>query len=294
MVLHAPTGAGKTYVFELLIESSWRGRAVYTVPTRALANDKFREWRARGWEVGLVTGDVRHKPDARVIVATLETQRASMLRGEGPDLFVVDEYQLLGDAQRGPAYEVTLATAPASTQLFLMSGSVSNPAEVADWLAGHGRDVQLVSEGRRPVPLEEIFAEALLKDSREPRKGRNFLPALVARALETRMGPILLFAPRRAASEDLARQLAIELPEVDPLELTPSKSGLPAKNWQVCSSVALPTTTADSITFGGQALSNLSPRRASFGPWLLPPDLPQGSISPCVQYSSRPGISYRR
>ncbi len=41
VVLHAPTGAGKTYVFELLIESSWRGRAVYTVPTRALANDKF-------------------------------------------------------------------------------------------------------------------------------------------------------------------------------------------------------------------------------------------------------------
>ena len=63
VVLHAPTGAGKTYVFELLMESSWRGRAVYTVPTRALANDKFREWRARGWEVGLVTGDVRHKPD---------------------------------------------------------------------------------------------------------------------------------------------------------------------------------------------------------------------------------------
>ena len=56
VVLHAPTGAGKTYVFELLMESSWRGRAVYTVPTRALANDKFREWRARGWEVGLVTG----------------------------------------------------------------------------------------------------------------------------------------------------------------------------------------------------------------------------------------------
>ena len=229
VVLHAPTGAGKTYVFELLMESSWRGRAVYTVPTRALANDKFREWQSRGWEVGLVTGDVRHKPDARVIVATLETQRASMLRGEGPDLFVVDEYQLLGDTQRGPAYEVTLATAPASTQLFLMSGSVSNPVDVVDWLVGHGRDVEMVSEGRRPVPLDEIFAEALLKGSREVRKGRSFLPGLVARALESRMGPILLFAPRRAASEDLARQLAIELPEVDPLELTPEQKRIAGK-----------------------------------------------------------------
>ena len=35
VVLHAPTGAGKTYVFEQLIESGWKGRAVYTVPTQA-------------------------------------------------------------------------------------------------------------------------------------------------------------------------------------------------------------------------------------------------------------------
>ena len=42
VVLHAPTGAGKTFVFEQLIESGWKGKAVYTVPTRALANDKFR------------------------------------------------------------------------------------------------------------------------------------------------------------------------------------------------------------------------------------------------------------
>ena len=43
VVLHAPTGAGKTFVFEQLIMSGWKGRAVYTVPTRALANDKFRD-----------------------------------------------------------------------------------------------------------------------------------------------------------------------------------------------------------------------------------------------------------
>ena len=81
VVLHAPTGAGKTFVFEKLIESGWKGKAVYTVPTRALANDKFRDWRDRGWDVGLVTGDLRHNPEARVVVATLETQRGE--RGQG-------------------------------------------------------------------------------------------------------------------------------------------------------------------------------------------------------------------
>ena len=49
VVVHAPTGAGKTYIFELLVERGWRKHAVFTVPTRALANDKLAEWRARGW-----------------------------------------------------------------------------------------------------------------------------------------------------------------------------------------------------------------------------------------------------
>lgn len=220
MVLHAPTGAGKTFVFEQLMESGWKGRAVYTVPTRALANDKFREWQARGWDVGLVTGDIRYRPDARVIVATLETQRNAITEGLGPDLFVVDEYQLLGDEQRGPAYEVALAMVPNRVRLLLMSGSVGNPSEIVDWLAGHGRQVSLVSELRRPVPLEEVFGEALLRRPFGGRKIRGHWPKLVAGILNSGLGPLLLFAPRRIAAEELARQLASELPEVDALELT--------------------------------------------------------------------------
>ena len=40
VVVDAPTGAGKTYIFELLYNSI-RGQAVFTVPTRALANDNL-------------------------------------------------------------------------------------------------------------------------------------------------------------------------------------------------------------------------------------------------------------
>jgi len=220
VVLHAPTGAGKTFVFEQLIESGWKGRAVYTVPTRALANDKFRDWQNRSWDVGLVTGDLRYRPEARVIVATLETQRNAIAEGLGPDLFVVDEYQLLGDEQRGPGYEVVLAMAPNHVRLLLMSGSVGNPGEVVDWLAGHGRQVSLVSELTRPVPLEEVFAEALLRRPFRGRKIRGHWPKLVAGVLNAGLGPLLLFAPRRKAAEELAKQLATEMPEVDPLELT--------------------------------------------------------------------------
>ena len=83
VVVDAPTGAGKTFIFELL-QPSLRGQAVYTVPTRALANDKLAEWRRRGWDVGIATGDLALRLDARVVVATLETQKGRLLRGRGP------------------------------------------------------------------------------------------------------------------------------------------------------------------------------------------------------------------
>ncbi len=73
VVVDAPTGAGKTYVFERWAEqNNFSKRALFTVPTRALANDKFAEWRARDWDVGIMTGDLSVRTDARIVVATLE------------------------------------------------------------------------------------------------------------------------------------------------------------------------------------------------------------------------------
>src|ERR1700726_2256007 len=96
VVVQAPTGAGKTYIFELLYESL-RGQAIYTVPTRALANDKLAEWRARGWNVGIATGDLADNLEASILVATLETQKNRLIAGHGPALLVVDEYQMISD-----------------------------------------------------------------------------------------------------------------------------------------------------------------------------------------------------
>src|SRR5512139_1305855 len=147
VVVHAPTGAGKTLVFELWSnQGKNHGQAIYTVPTRALANDKLAEWRARGWDVGIATGDLAENLNAPVLVATLETQKQRLIRGEGPTLLVVDEYQMLGDPDRGLNYELALALAPASTQLLLLSGSVANPHDVVKWLERLGRQVVLVRD----------------------------------------------------------------------------------------------------------------------------------------------------
>ncbi len=217
VVVHAPTGAGKTYVFELFAPAL-KGQAIFTVPTRALANDKLAEWQARGWDVGLATGDLAFNLDAKIVVATLETQKGKFLQRTGPRLLVVDEYQMIADALRGVTYELSLALAPPETQLLLLSGSVANPQEVVAWLRRIGRDAVLVAHPERPAPLEEVDLEAL--PNKAPHSVRGWWPRLITNALRADLGPILLFAPRRRAAEELARDLAAALPADAPLTLT--------------------------------------------------------------------------
>ncbi|MCS7338547.1 MAG: DEAD/DEAH box helicase, partial [Verrucomicrobiae bacterium] len=225
VVVQAPTGAGKTLIFELWSNfGKPRGRAIYTVPTRALANDKLAEWRARGWNVGIATGDLAENLDAPIVVATLETQKNRLIRGEGPDLLVIDEYQMLSDPERGLNYEVAIALAPAHTQLLLLSGSVANPQDVVKWLRRLGRDAVLVRHDERPVPLEEIHANSL--SYHVPDEIRGYWPRLVARALAEDLGPILIFAPRRQAAEAMATELARQLPNPNPLQLSPAQKAL--------------------------------------------------------------------
>jgi len=223
VVVDAPTGAGKTFIFELL-QPTLRGQAVFTVPTRALANDKLAEWRQRGWDVGIATGDLALRLDARVVVATLETQKGRLLRGDGPRLLVVDEYQMLADPIRGVNYELSMALAPPGTQLLLLSGSVSNPHDVVEWLRRIGRDAVLVSHKGRPVPLTDVDLIGL------PDAGTGhiagFWPRLIAKALRADLGPILVFAPRRNAAEELAMTLAAALPPDAPLALSREQENL--------------------------------------------------------------------
>ncbi|HWI56563.1 MAG TPA: DEAD/DEAH box helicase, partial [Bacillota bacterium] len=219
VVVQAPTGSGKTLIFELWSKQGKnRGQAIYTVPTRALANDKLAEWRSRGWDVGIATGDLAENLGAPVIVATLETQKNRLVQGDGPVLLVVDEYQMISDPDRGLNYELALALAPPPTQLLLLSGSVANPQDVVKWLQRLGRKAVLVRHEHRPVPLEEIHANSL--SYHLPSEIRGYWPRLVAKALAEDLGPILIFAPRRQAAEAMAAELSRQLPTPNPLQLS--------------------------------------------------------------------------
>ncbi len=219
VVVQAPTGSGKTLIFELWSnQGKNRGQAIYTVPTRALANDKLAEWRARGWNVGIATGDLAENLDAPIIVATLETQKSRLIKGDGPALLVVDEYQMLADPERGLNYELAIALAPPQTQLLLLSGSVANPQDIVKWFARLGRQAVLIRHDERPVPLEEVHANNL--NYHVPNEIKGYWPRFVAKALAENLGPILIFAPRRQGAESLAAELARFLPTPNPLTLS--------------------------------------------------------------------------
>src|SRR5499425_1018720 len=209
VVVQAPTGAGKTLIFEL-----WSNQG----KNRGLANDKLAEWRARGWDVGIATGDLAENLRAPVLVATLETQKNRLIQGDGPALLVVDEYQMIRDPDRGLNYELAIALAPAQTQLLLLSGSVANPQDVVKWLTRLGRNAVLIRHDIRPVPLEEVHANNL--NFHIPSEIRGYWPRFVAKALAEDLGPILIFAPRRQAAESMAADLERQLPNPNPLSLS--------------------------------------------------------------------------
>lgn len=219
VVVSAPTGAGKTYIFELLHQGRHlQGQAIYTVPTRALANDKYAEWKEARWNVGIATGDIAENVDAPVVVATLETQIERLVRGQGPAMLVIDEYQMIADASRGANYEAAIALAPKDTRLLLLSGSVANPEDIAAWMQRLGRKAEVVSTRERPVPLEEAPVESL--PQRMARSFDHYWPKFAAAVMLADLAPLLIFAPRRKEAESIARRLANDLPQGDPLELT--------------------------------------------------------------------------
>jgi superfamily II DNA/RNA helicase len=226
VIIDAPTGAGKTRVFELFLktpEAARLGQAAYTVPTRALANDKWREWKSLGWNVGIATGDLAENLHAPVLVATLETQRERILSGNAPGFLILDEYQMLADAQRGLSYEMAMALPPASTRLLLLSGSVRNPADIMEWLKRLGRRVELIQVKNRPVPLDQFPIENL---PRIPDTVHGFWPRVAVAALHAGLTPLLLFAPRRRDAEKMATQIAAALPVDSPLRMAPEDQNL--------------------------------------------------------------------
>jgi superfamily II DNA/RNA helicase len=225
----APTGTGKTLIaLAALFEALHSGTtAYYTTPLIALTEQKFHEmqvwaerWGFRADDVGLVTGNRRVNPQARILVVVAEILLNRLLHATSPmgpigpigpigsDLFdfggvsavVMDEFHNFADAERGIVWELSLALLPAHIRLLLLSATVGNANEFIGWLRRcHGRHVELVEGRERKVPLTyQWIADEFLNDQ---------LVAMTKGDPETRKTPALVFCFNRDECWSVAEQL---------------------------------------------------------------------------------------
>lgn len=160
----APTGAGKTYIALEAIKATLfsKRRSVYTTPLKALSNTKYADLKRRfgpEYSVGLLTGDRKIEGDADVVVATTEIYRNELYRtNERYSLVVLDEVHFIADPQRGAVWEESIILTPQSTTLLMLSASISNASEIAEWLEEvRGKPCRVVTKKERPVELRFGF-----------------------------------------------------------------------------------------------------------------------------------------
>ncbi|PYM14491.1 MAG: hypothetical protein DMD81_17855 [Candidatus Rokuibacteriota bacterium] len=165
VIVSAPTGAGKTLVAEFAIHLALaQGRRIaYTTPLKALSNQKFADFvRAYGEDqVGILTGDVKVNPHARVLVMTTEILRNALYGGGMEDLgfIVLDECHYMGDEGRGTVWEEIIVNAPSDVALVALSATVANVNEIADWISIVHRPIVPIYHPTRPVPLSFAIAD---------------------------------------------------------------------------------------------------------------------------------------
>ena len=167
MLICTPTASGKTLIAELagvknILEK--KGKAVYIVPLKALANEKFKEFKKKYgnlFKIALSIGDIDSSDPYLVdydFIFTTSEKFDSLIRHKSPWLryvktVIIDEIHLLNDPGRGPTLEILITILKKilpKMQLLGLSATIGNPEELSDWL-----QAELVIDSWRPVKLEE-------------------------------------------------------------------------------------------------------------------------------------------
>lgn len=166
LLVCTPTASGKTLIAELSMLNAIyfeKGKAIYIVPLKALASEKYKEFKERYADVkiALSIGDNdavdTHLEKYDMIITTSE-KLDSLIRHHTPwlrfvSVVIVDEIHLLNDTSRGPTLEIIITILRQTLkkmQLIGLSATIGNPIELASWL-----DAELVEDTWRPVKLHK-------------------------------------------------------------------------------------------------------------------------------------------
>lgn len=167
LLVCTPTASGKTLVAELALTKNIidrKGKSIYIVPLKALANEKYKDFKKRYeglFNIALSIGDLDsadpYLAGYDLIICTAE-KLDSLIRHNCPWLskvntVVVDEIHLMNDIGRGPTLEIliTILRQLLSNMQFIgLSATIGNPKELAGWL-----NAELVLDDWRPVKLKK-------------------------------------------------------------------------------------------------------------------------------------------
>ena len=165
LLVCTPTASGKTFVGELGMMKAMaeNKKAVYVVPLKALASEKYRQFRKNfpnkrvAMTSGDMDGDDRHLINHDLIITTSE-KLDSLIRHHAPwikdlGVVVIDEIHLLNDFGRGPTLEVLITLLKRQLkglQMIGLSATIGNAKELSLWL-----DAELVEDKWRPVRLDK-------------------------------------------------------------------------------------------------------------------------------------------
>lgn len=162
-----PTASGKTLIAELVMISSIlkkKGKSIYIVPLKALANEKFKDFKRKYGHfvrIALSIGDLDSADpflqEYDLIITTSE-KFDSLIRHKAAwlsevKIVVIDEIHLLNDAERGPTLEILITLLRQllkDIQIIALSATIGNPEELAEWL-----NANLVIDDWRPIELRK-------------------------------------------------------------------------------------------------------------------------------------------
>lgn len=228
LLLAVPTASGKTLIAELcMLRAILRdqGRCLYIAPLKALASEKFNDFKKKyeefGIKVGIATGDL-DSPNKflnryQILIATAE-KVDSLLRSRakwlinGLSVVVLDEIHFINDGSRGPTMEILTARIKqlnAKAQILALSATVQNADEMARWL-----NAKFVATDWRPIPLKEgvYYNEKIKFDGGGIRLIReeaapDDLSKLTLDTLRGK-GQVLVFVNSRRSAEAASRQVS--------------------------------------------------------------------------------------
>lgn len=169
LIISSPTSSGKTFVGEMAaVKTVMENRkAVYMVPMRALAEEKYQDFKGKyeGFGVKVVVSSADHREydeeiaNANFGIAVMVYEKMAQMLVRNPailqniSLVVVDELQQLMDRERGPKLEVTLtqiALYNPRPQILGLSAVLKEADLLARWL-----HTDFMSHDKRPVELYE-------------------------------------------------------------------------------------------------------------------------------------------